>query len=367
MSDLSREQGAAAAFDLDGVVTDIRPLGHGLINDTFLVTLDTEDERRVVLQRINRRAFPQPELIMQNLRVLTEHVRAHNLMQRAKGPELWLPEIVRARDGRDFVVDAHGDFWRVLDYIEDSASFESILLPGQAEEVGSGLGRFHALVADLDPSRLQVTRPGFHQTPLYYEKFMQAAARVQHADSVALEDCIAFAKTRAPGVAVLEEARRHELVRPRVVHGDPKLNNFLFSPETGHVMSLIDLDTVQPGLVHYDIGDCLRSVCNPAGESPQRLDDVRFDLDICQAWLKHYLAEARAFLTAQDIAHLYDAIRLIPFELGLRFLTDHINGDVYFKTDWRGHNLHRAQAQFQLVADIESNERRIRSLIAAMG
>lgn len=366
MSAPSHEFFVAGFFDLDGAVTGVRPLGQGLINDTFIVTTDTREERRVVLQRINRRAFPQPELIMQNLRVLIEHIRKKNLLHRSSGPELWLPEIVPARDGSDFVIDESGDFWRALDYIEDATGFETILLPSQADEVGAGLGRFHALVADLAPERMHATRPGFHQTPLYYSKFLESVARVKRADSVAFDGCVDFARARAGDTAVLENARKNGTLLPRVIHGDPKLNNFLFSADTGRVVSLIDLDTVQPGLVHYDIGDCLRSVCNPAGESPQRIDDVRFDLDICQALLKHYLAEARAFLTAQDMAHLYDAIRLIPFELGLRFLTDHINGDVYFKTDWRGHNLHRAQAQFHLVADIEQHERRIKSLIAAL-
>jgi Ser/Thr protein kinase RdoA (MazF antagonist) len=366
MSEPRAEFTIATGFEVDGRIVDVQPLGKGLINDTWLVTTDAPAELHFVLQRINRRAFPQPERIMQNLRALNEHQRQHNAMLRSNGPALWLPDIVPARDGGDFVIDERGDFWRALDHIEDAVSVETISSPRQAEQVGAGLGRFHALVADLDPARMHVTRPGFHQTPQYYAGFAEAAARAPTSEGAALDACMAFARARAAAVSILEDAKQNRTLRTRVIHGDPKLDNFMFSADTGRVRSLIDLDTVQPGLVHYDIGDCLRSVCNPVGESPPRLDDVRFDLDICRALLEHYFAEARAFLSAQDIAHFYDAARLIPFELGLRFLTDHLNGDVYFKTERRGHNLHRAQVQFRLTADIERNEPSIRSIISAL-
>lgn len=353
---MSLERDVADAFDLGGVVLDVQPFGHGLINDTFLVTTGSG---HAVLQRINRRAFPQPELAMQNLRALSDHFAAR------RNTTLRLPTIYRARDGRDFALDKEGGFWRALGYIEHSETFLTLRDVAQAAEVGTALGRFHALADGLDATRLHATRPGFHQTPLYYARFAEAASR-HAATGDDLAWCIAFAQARAGIVSMLEDAKQRGELRLRAIHGDPKLDNFLFDTHSGKGISLIDLDTVQPGLVHYDIGDCIRSAANPAGESPADLDNVHFDLDVCRAILTHYFAEARALLTPQDIAHLYDAIRLIPFELGLRFLTDHLDGDVYFKTEWRGHNLHRAQAQFHLVADIESNERRIRPLIAAM-
>ena len=163
---------------------------------------------------------------------------------------------------------------------------------------------------------------------------------------------------------MLETAKNEGKLATRPIHGDTKLNNFLFDVNSGRAVSLIDLDTVQPGLIHYDIGDCLRSSANAAGESPKDVAPVRFDLDICRAILKRYLAETRSFLTQNDYHYLYDAVRLIPFELGLRFVTDHLEGDRYFKTDWPGQNLHRAMVQFELTASIEMAKEGIKTLIA---
>jgi Ser/Thr protein kinase RdoA (MazF antagonist) len=356
---MSLEHTMAAAFNLGGTVVDVVPFGRGLINDTYLVTTD---KGRAVLQRVNRRAFPRPELVMQNLRRLSDHIGARN-----GAAQLRLPRIVPARDGSDFALDEHDGFWRTLSYIENTDAFETIASHAQATEIGAALGRFHALADGLDPAGLHATRPGFHQTPLYYARFTEAAQRSAATPGDAdLNWCIDFARTRGGGVAVLEDAKQRGDLKLRVIHGDTKLDNFLFDSKTGRAVSLIDLDTVQPGLVHYDVGDCIRSAANPLGESPADARQVKFDVDICRAVLSSYLEQARKVLTPADAAFLYDAIRLIPFELGLRFLTDHLEDDVYFKTLWRGQNLHRALVQFRLTADIENNEPSIRALVATL-
>jgi Ser/Thr protein kinase RdoA (MazF antagonist) len=355
---MSSERAVAAAFELKGDVVDVKPFGHGLINDTFLVV--TDKGYRAVLQRINRKAFPQPERVMQNLRALSDHRTA-----RSNGPDLRVPDVLRARDGRDFVVDDNGGFWRMLSYIDNTETLTVVDNLERAAEIGKALGQFHVLVDDLNPATLHATRPGFHQTPLYYARFVDAAQR-RAADDANVSSCLEFAFARAGIVGALEDAKQQGRLRLRVIHGDTKLDNFLFDAQTKKAVSLIDLDTVQPGLAHYDVGDCIRSAANPAGESPASLDHVRFDLDICRAVLSNYLKQAGAVLTRHDVEHLYDAIRLIPFELGLRFLTDHLEGDVYFKTQYRGHNLHRAQVQFRLTADIEKNQSAIRSIVAEL-
>ncbi len=357
------EHDIAAAFDLDGQIRDVRPYGHGLINDSFIVTLHAG--RRVILQRINRRVFPKPALIMENLRVLAEHVRQRQAKAGPTARELQLPEVFTTRDGKDFVIDAEGGFWRAMGFIENTRTFETITDATQAEEVGFGLGRFHALIHDLDPERLHETLPGFHHAPGYFARFLRASAQPRRAAaSQDLLYCLSFVELRWSLTRVLDAAKREGKLAIRPIHGDTKLNNFLFDANSGRAVSLIDLDTVQPGLIHYDIGDCLRSCANPAGESPKDIASVRFDLDICRAILKNYLAETRSFLTQNDYHYLYDAIRLIPFELGLRFFTDHLEGDRYFKTDWPGQNLHRAMVQFRLTASIETAEKDIKTLIA---
>jgi Ser/Thr protein kinase RdoA (MazF antagonist) len=359
---MTLEQDIAAAFDLGGRIVDVRPYGHGLINDTFVVSIDTG--HRAILQRINRHVFPKPEQIMNNLRTLMDHIRQHQTSDKAAARELQWPGIFSTRDGRDSVVDAHGGFWRAMGFVENTRTLETITDTSQAEEVGFALGRFHALIHDLDPSRLHETLPGFHNAPNYLARFAAATVRRRETpDNAELHHCLAFVETRRSLADVLEIPRREGKLQLRPIHGDTKLNNFLFDVDSGRAVSLIDLDTVQPGLIHFDIGDCLRSCANSAGESPEDLAAVRFDLDICHAVIKHYFFEAHAFLTPYDHHYIYDAIRLIPFELGLRFLTDHLEGNHYFKTDWPDQNLHRALVQFALTTSIERNEEKIRSQI----
>jgi Ser/Thr protein kinase RdoA (MazF antagonist) len=359
---MTLEQDIAAAFDLGGRIVDVRPYGHGLINDTFVVSIDTG--HRAILQRINRHVFPKPEQIMNNLRTLMDHIRQHQTSDKAAARELQWPGIFSTRDGRDSVVDAHGGFWRAMGFVENTRTLETITDTSQAEEVGFALGRFHALIHDLDPSRLHETLPGFHNAPNYLARFAAATVRRRETpDNAELHHCLAFVETRRSLADVLEIPRREGKLQLRPIHGDTKLNNFLFDVDSGRAVSLIDLDTVQPGLIHFDIGDCLRSCANSAGESPEDLAAVRFDLDICHAVIKQYFFEAHAFLTPYDHHYIYDAIRLIPFELGLRFLTDHLEGNHYFKTDWPDQNLHRALVQFALTTSIERNEEKIRSQI----
>ncbi len=360
---MSPEQDIARLFDLGGRVLHVEPHGHGLINDTFAVT--TDDGHKAILQRLNRHVFPRPELISENLRTLLNHMQSRQAQNLPAGREWKMPVMFRTHEGKDFAVDSDGGLWRAMSFIEGTRTFDTITDTTQAEEVGFALGRFHALVHDLDPAQLHETLPGFHNAPGYFVRFLRASARPQHAAAnQELLYCLQFVEMRWNLTRVLETARREGKLATRAIHGDTKLNNFLFDINSGKAVSLIDLDTVQPGLIHYDFGDCLRSCANPAGESPADISTVRFDLDISRAFLKSYLAETRGFLTANDYDYLYDAIRLIPFELGLRFLTDHLEGDSYFKTEWRGQNLHRAMVQFRLTENIEHNEWPIKSLVA---
>jgi Ser/Thr protein kinase RdoA (MazF antagonist) len=277
---------------------------------------------------------------------------------------LRLPAIVPSKTGADYHEDAEGGFWRALSFIQQTCCFEKLVNTTQAEEVGRTLGRFHAQVANLDPQRLHDTLPGFHITPHYLERLAQVMARCAPRDTPTLRFCVDFIAAREGQAGVLEEAKQRGLLALRPIHGDPKLNNILFHRQTQRAVSLVDLDTVKPGLIHYDIGDCLRSCCNRTGEDPNAADTVVFDLDIAQAILKPYFQETEGFLTGHDYAYLYDAIRLIPLELGVRFLTDYLEGNRYFKASSPEQNLQRALLQFRLTVSIERNEQAIRQLLA---
>jgi Ser/Thr protein kinase RdoA (MazF antagonist) len=349
----------AAAFSAAPIL-GIEPLGRGLINDTFLVATPTG---RFVLQRINTQVFPEPAAILTNLRILLDHVgqvRKHAPAVR----DLEFPTLIPRLAGGDGHVDAGGGYWRALSFIEGTCNHDRITDAAEAAEVGYALGRFHALVNGLDPGRLHDTLPGFHITPAYLARFDAALARpLRVADGADLRWAFRFVEARRPCADVLEAAKRSGQLRLRVIHGDPKVDNVLFSATTGAAASLIDLDTVKPGLIHYDLGDCLRSGCNRLGESAETAE---FDLDLARAILQGYWEEARRFLGGADRAFLYDAIRLLPFELGLRFLTDHLEGDVYFKVEAPGQNLRRALTQFCLAKSVERQESALRSLIGEL-
>jgi aminoglycoside phosphotransferase (APT) family kinase protein len=201
--------------------------------------------------------------------------------------------------------------------------------------------------------------PGFHVTPGYLLAYDAVRG---HAASDAERACADFIEARREFAFTLEHARERGELRTRPTHGDPKIDNFLFDARD-RAVSLIDLDTVQPGLIHADLGDCIRSACNRSGESPDNAAAVRFDLDTCGAILRGYVAAAGSSLTDNDRAYLYAAIRLIPFELGLRFLTDHFAGNRYFKVTQPGQNLLRARAQFRLTEDIERHAGQLHALI----
>jgi hypothetical protein len=344
-------------------VLDVREYGSGNLNDTYLATV--EGEEPFILQRVNTYVFNQPELIMRNMRTFSEHVLAR--LEREPLDRRWVvPRVYAAQDGQDYYVDREGAFWRAIGFVSHSRCYQTVQNAAHAREAGYALGMFQNLISDLDPARLHDTLEGFHVTPGYIDHYHHVLAQAPPPVSADVSYGLQIVAERQGWASVLEDARARGELRLRPIHGDPKINNFMIDETTGQAISLIDLDTVKPGLVHYDIGDCLRSCCNGLGEETERIDEVRFDTGLCQAILEGYLSVAAGFLDEHDIAYLYDALRLIAFELGLRFFTDYLEGDVYFKVKHRENNLWRALVQFRLVESIESQESEIRAIIARL-
>jgi Ser/Thr protein kinase RdoA (MazF antagonist) len=348
-----------------GKVTAVKPLGSGNINDTFLATINSSEEQHFVLQRINTQVFRQPELIMQNMCIFTEHVR--NRLQQTPLNRRWeVPRVLLTKNAQDHWRDADGSFWRAISFIEGSQSYDTIGDRSHAKEIGYALGMFHNLISDLPPEKLADTLAGFHITPLYLQHYEEVLAKTSARQSSEVNYCLQFVSDRQTFAQILENAKSQGILPLRLMHGDPKINNVMFDTVTQQAVSVIDLDTVKPGLVHYDIGDCLRSGCNPAGEETENWESIYFDTDLCQEILQGYLTVAKAFLTENDYAYIYDAIRLITFELGLRFFADYLAGNVYFKVKHPEHNLARAIVQFKLTESIESQEMQIRKIIQDM-
>jgi Ser/Thr protein kinase RdoA (MazF antagonist) len=354
----------AEQFMPQGRVIDVREFGNGNINNTFLVTLDTEGEKHFVLQCINRRVFRQPELIIRNMRISTEHIRRRLQRVPLSAGHRWeVPTLLLTRDGRDFWHASDGSFWRAISFVEGSQSFDTIKDSNHASEVGYALGVFHTLLSDLPPDRLSDTLKGFHITPRYLQHYEDVLTKYNTGRSPEVNYCLQFINKRNARAHVLENAKAQGRLRLRPIHGDPKVNNIMIDIATGKAISIVDLDTVKPGLVHYDIGDCLRSGCNPLGEETDQWEKVQFDPDLCKAILRGYLSMARAFLTGNDFSYIFDSVRLIAFELGLRFFTDYLKGNVYFKVRHPKQNLCRALVQFKLTESIESQETAICNIV----
>jgi len=325
---------------------------------------------RFVLQRINPHVFPRPDLIMANLKVLTAHINRQGSELIGSPSRRWeLPQVRSTQAGQTHWIDAQGGFWRAISFIEGAQSFDILQDLHHGKEVGYALGLFHALLSDLPSEQLADTLPGFHITPSYLDQYHQilATARARgKTPSPEVKYCLNFVADRTQMVPMLETAKAEGKLCLRPIHGDPKINNVMIDDHTQQAVGMVDLDTVKPGLVHYDLGDCLRSGCNPAGEEAEQWETVYFDLDSCQSILSGYIPVAQTFLTEQDYAYLYSCIRLIAFELGLRFFTDYLAGDVYFKAQHPEHNLLRALVQFKLTESIEAQEAQISRLIQSL-
>ena len=338
----------AKQFSASQNIIAISPLGNGLINDSYRVSTANTD---FVLQRLNHQVFANPKQIMINLQRLSEHIKTYPLEKL----RLQMPSIIQTHDQQDYFIDQDKNFWRALTLIQPAESREQIKRPTEAEQVGFALGHFHSLCSTLSTDDLFDTLPGFHITPHYYLYYQSLKAKPLSDDNQAeLDYCQQFINQFQPHIAILEQAKQQNILRKRVIHGDPKLNNFLFQPDSDKIISLIDLDTVKPGLVHYDIGDCIRSCCN---------NNNQFDLDRAEIILLAYLQEAQAFFTEHDYRFLFPAIQLIPFELGLRFFSDYLAGNVYFKVKDKEQNLRRACNLFHFTNDISLQKPAIEKML----
>lgn len=347
-----------ADIDAEGTV---RPLGQGNINDTYLVSGIPQP---FVLQRLNHQVFPEPHRLMDNLHQLIHHARQR--LSERPGERPWqVPAIVPTRGGQPYWTDPQGHLWRALEFIDGATTLNTVQTATQAQEVGYGLGYFHLLLSDLSPASLTDTLPGFHITPGYLETYGTVAAT---ASCPSPEAAYCYGQIAAHGhrLDLLETLKQRGQLPLRPIHGDPKVNNILFDRASGQAISLIDLDTVKPGLVHYDIGDCLRSSCNRLGEETEQWQQVYFDLDICSAVLQGYLASAQNFLEPVEYDYLGDAAWLIAFELGLRFFTDYLAGNQYFKVRHPTHNLRRALVQFKLAESIDRQAEDIQALVSRL-
>lgn len=333
---------------------DIISVGQGNINDTYVI--DTIG-KKIILQRINSNVFPDPQKVAENFGRISKFLK----LRIPKKKRISFPEVIPTPSGNNFYKDRGGNIWRAQRYIENTKVYEKLVLPERASQVGKCLARFHNLVKDMLPTELDVTLPGFHNLPLYVKKYDEAVKRYCQEISDELRFCQNFVEKNRIHAHILERLREKREVAMSVTHGDPKVSNVLFDRESHKALTLIDFDTVGPGLLLYDIGDCLRSCCCSIDENEYGRAPVRCELDMVDAMLQGYFNEKD--LSSLEKNHIYESLYLITFELGLRFLTDYLQGNRYFKITHRYENLHRALVQFELVTSICQQQDAIRKLV----
>jgi hypothetical protein len=360
---ITKDQVRAVAreFEFQGEVFEFAPYGNGHINDTYLVSCgDAGAPVRYILQRINAQVFHDPIAVMHNIERVTAHLAAQ------VGGELdsarRLPRLVSTRDGRGWYTDAEGETWRAYSFVEGTRAYETVESAKLAFQAARAFGRFQQQLASLPPPRLLETIPNFHHTPKRFAALKQAidadvARRVAGAGPE-----IDFALAHEAITGVLLGANLPE----RTTHNDTKLNNVLFDQKTGEGICVVDLDTVMPGLAPYDFGDMVRTSTSAAAEDERDLSKVGMQFEMFEALVRGYLDEAGVFLTNEEKEFLAFSGKLITFETGIRFLSDYLAGDTYFKVHREGHNLDRCRTQFKLVESIEQQEEAMNRLVKSI-
>ncbi len=344
-----------AAFCSDPATCTVAPLGFGNINDTYLVRAASY---AFVLQKINSDVFPEPLRVIENFYKITRHIAPKS---KQTGRELQVASPVSTLKNQHYYRQNEESFWRAQSYLPHES--HSVLTdPGQARQVGKTLAEFHRLVVDLDVRGFHDPLPGFHNLPGYLEEYDSALKSTKIAGGARIHSCLAAIDRYRARAASLENAKHAGILTLQPIHGDPKLDNFLFGEED-KVLGLLDLDTVFMGPVHYDLGDCLRSCCNRSGESGGEDSSIIFELDICRAVLDGYFSGPDQQPGNEQRAYVFDGVLLICFELGVRFFTDHLRGNQYFKVRQDGENLLRAVNQFRLTDDIAGKEQQIRAMV----
>ncbi len=348
-----------AQFEIEGKVQEVKPLGNGLINDTYHVVTEG-DAPDYVLQRINNAIFQDVDLLQHNIEVVTAHIR-HKL--EASGTDdigRKVLQLVKAHDGKTYYRDDADRYWRMTVFIPDSVTHEAVT-PQSAHDCGKAFGNFEKMLVDV-PEQLGEPIPDFHNMELRMRQLREAVQNDAAGRLDEVRDIVDELERGADEMCQAERLYREGKLPKRICHCDTKVNNMLFDRQ-GQVLCVIDLDTVMPSFIFSDYGDFLRTGANFTGEDDPDLSHVGFNEEIFKAFTKGYLESARDFLTPIEIDMLPYAVALFPFMQCVRFLADYINGDTYYKIKYPTHNLDRARNQLALYRDVRRHDQMMTAFI----
>ncbi len=341
-----------------GIESEGISFGGGHINDTYRAS---KDGYPCVLQRINTEVFKNPDQVMSNILSVTSHIRSK--LKDAEDADRGTLHFMKTAGGAPYFKDGDGDCFRVYRFIENSVTVETVSEPEQFYEAAKAFGRFQNMLSDFPAAELHETIQEFHDTPSRVKQLTDAVSSDACGRVKECEAEIEYAMKQVPEAGRVVQAISQGAVPCRVTHNDTKLNNVLFDETTGKGICIIDLDTVMPGSLLYDFGDALRFGANTAAEDETNLDKVIFDLKLFEAFTKGFVSELKETITAAEKELLAFSAKLMTYECGIRFLADFLNGDTYFKTKYRNHNLDRARNQFQLCRQIDLKRNEMNQIV----
>ncbi len=344
--------------ELDGA--DIKPLGKGHINDSFKVEVGGKE---YVMQRINHDIFKNVEELQNNIMRVTTHIRQKLSEAQVEDIDRKVLTLTPTLEGKLYYKDEEGNYWRMMDFIKDSMSYEEIN-PELAYRAGKAFGDFQKMLADLPNGPLFETIPNFHNIESRLETFRESVRVNKSGRLYEVNELVKEIEARADEMCKAERMHREGKLVKRTNHCDTKVNNILFDNE-GNVLCVVDLDTVMPGFVLSDFGDFIRTGANKGAEDDQNLDNVAVDLDIFEGYTKGYLENAASFLTDVEIENLAFGAKLLTYMQTVRFLTDYIDGDTYYKIAYGNHNLVRSLAQFKLLQSLEENFDKMQEIVSS--
>ena len=340
-------------FKMEGIFCEVSRYGHGHINDTFLVITQTDSlQNKYILQRINHSIFKEPLRLMKNISLVTSFLKKE--IEKTGGDERReVVTIIETLNQEIVYQDKEGSYWRMYLFIDDADCFEQVQNINAFYQSAVAFGRFQKMLQDFDASQLYEVIPNFHHTPLRFEKFQKVVSEdlLHRAEKIQPE--IEFFMKREADMKLCRQAMVEKKLPLRVTHNDTKLNNVMMDKKTGKGLCVIDLDTVMPGLSIFDFGDSIRFGANTAVEDETDLSKVSLDLNLFEQYAKGFLEGCDGSLTEEEVRMLPQGAKTMTLECGMRFLTDYLEGDIYFKIAREDHNMDRCRTQIELVRDME--------------
>ncbi len=354
---------SAKNFKLEGEIIDSVPFGSGHINDTFKITTNSLQNNLYLLQRINHHIFQDVEGLMNNIESVCKHLKEKLAHLGEKEVLKRTMTIVPTYDNKNYYQDENGDYWRVFHLIPETRSYDILETQEQAYSGGMAFGQFQKQLSDLDPKTIIEILPNFHNIEFRLSNLRDAIEKNPAKRVEKIQDLLDYIFEREEKMRTVLELGRSNKLPLRITHNDTKFNNVLLDKDD-NVQCVIDLDTVMPGYVAYDFGDAIRTIINSAAEDEADVSKIVLNIPLFQSFTAGYLSEAKEFLTDAEVDSLIPAVHLLPYMQAVRFLTDYINGDTYYKIAYPEHNLVRTKAQLKLVHELEVNNDKLTGILA---